>query len=99
MRKQRHLEDLRTQTGQLRSENQALADRLVDVVHRCLLFRRDNDRLRAESTALSHRLSALRHLLVVRQLRLLSSPLPPAPVAARGGFASAYEQTLASLIA
>ncbi|KAG1348139.1 putative basic leucine zipper 4 [Cocos nucifera] len=106
MRKQRNLEQLRSQGARLRSENRVLADHLVAALHRCLIFRRDNDRLRAESASLRRRLSMLRCLLL-RQHHLLSSPAPPPPpppppapplAAACGGFASGYEQTLASLI-
>lgn len=113
MRKQRHLEELRSQAARLRSQNRVLADHLVGAVQRCLIFRADNNRLRAESAALRRRLSQLiRCPLRHRQPDLFSShphllsshpppqPPPPASVAAAcGGFASGYEQTLASLMA
>ncbi|XP_026662979.2 basic leucine zipper 8-like [Phoenix dactylifera] len=76
MRKQRHLEELRSLGAQLRSENRSLADRLVATVDRCLIFRHENNRLLAESAALRRRLS---DLLLLRQHHLLSSPPPPPP--------------------
>ncbi|XP_072988261.1 basic leucine zipper 4-like [Typha latifolia] len=88
MRKQRRLEELRTQLARLRSENRELTGRVGAVVQRCLLVRRDNDRIRSESAYLRRRLSEARRVLVLRQLhRLMMSS------------SSGFEQTLASLIA
>ncbi|XP_010942330.1 uncharacterized protein [Elaeis guineensis] len=96
MRKQRHLEELRSQGARLRSQNRVLTDHLDATVHRCFIFRAENNRLRAESAALRRRLC-----LLLRQHHLLSSPPPPPPPppapTGGGGFASGYEQTLASL--
>ncbi|KAJ0981834.1 hypothetical protein J5N97_010089 [Dioscorea zingiberensis] len=84
MRKQRHLEDLRIQANRLRSENRELASRLGTVSQHCLLFRRENDRLLEEASALRLRLSDIRQLLLLRQLHRLSSP---AAAIMCGGFA------------
>ncbi|XP_038971765.1 basic leucine zipper 4-like [Phoenix dactylifera] len=66
MRKQHELEELRSQVARLRSENQDLVDRLIDVSNLCLLFRHDNDRLRAYSAALHRRLFELRRHIVLQ---------------------------------
>ncbi|XP_074563688.1 basic leucine zipper 4-like [Curcuma longa] len=77
VRKQRRLEELRSESARLSSLNQDLARRVVAASHRCQLFRNENLRLRAESAALGRRLSELRRfILLLRQL----SP------AAHGGF-------------
>lgn len=91
MRKQRYLEELRAEVNRLRSENRALENRFGALVHCCLLFRRDNDRLQSESAALNRRLSRLRRILLHR----MSSP---ASAAVCGGFAPGTDQTVSSLI-
>nr|XP_010936180.1 basic leucine zipper 4 [Elaeis guineensis] len=96
MRKQRYLEELRAEVNRLRSENRALENRLATMVHCCLLFRRDNDRLQSVSAALNRRISELRRVLLLRrQLHRLSSP---ASATVCGGFAPGTDQTVSSLI-
>ncbi|PKA66503.1 Ocs element-binding factor 1 [Apostasia shenzhenica] len=73
MRKQRHLEDLRGQLNQLRSENRELSNQLEAVAHYCGLFRRDNYRLRSESAVLMSRLTEIRRALLLPQLHRLTS--------------------------
>ncbi|RWW50046.1 hypothetical protein BHE74_00043742 [Ensete ventricosum] len=75
-RKQRHLEELRGQAGRLRFQNHELADRLGGLARRCLLLRQDNDRLRAEASALCRRLADLRREVTLRQFHRLAAPLP-----------------------
>ncbi|KAG6526246.1 ocs element-binding factor 1-like [Zingiber officinale] len=90
MRKQRRLEELRSESARLSSLNQDLARRVVVASHRCQIFRSENLRLRAEYAALNRRLSELRRfILLLRQL----SP------AAHGGFLTGlpFEEALASL--
>ncbi|KAF8404846.1 hypothetical protein HHK36_009735 [Tetracentron sinense] len=76
MRKRRHLEDLRNQANRLRTTNRDIANRLGVVTHHCHLIRRDNDRLRLESAALSQKLSDIRRFLIFRQLQQFSSLSP-----------------------
>lgn len=74
MRKQRHLEDLRNRADRLRLENQELKNRVGVVTRHCLLFCRDNDRLRSEATELRRRLNDMKRVLMLRQLQRLVSP-------------------------
>ncbi|KAL0915795.1 hypothetical protein M5K25_013251 [Dendrobium thyrsiflorum] len=77
MRKQRHLEDLRSRVGRLRLENHALSDRIAAISGSSVVLAHQNDLLRSEITALHRRLSDIRRILFHRQLHRLSSPLPP----------------------
>lgn len=74
VRKQRHLEELRNQASRLRVENREIANRLRLVLHQCHLVWGDNDRLRAETDWLRHRLSDLQRILTWRQLQFMVSP-------------------------
>ncbi|PKA65968.1 Ocs element-binding factor 1 [Apostasia shenzhenica] len=74
MRKQRHLEDLRSRVGWLRLENRALADRLAGASGQCAAFCQENGQLRLEAAALSRRLLEIRRILLLRQLQRLSAP-------------------------
>ncbi|XP_073005977.1 bZIP transcription factor RISBZ5-like [Typha latifolia] len=87
MRKQRHLEELRSRLTRLRAENQELTSRLGGVAQQCLFFHSENHWLRAESDALRRRLLAARRVLLLRRLQRLMSM-----------HASGFEQTWASLI-
>lgn len=89
-RKQRHLEELRAQAGLLRSGNRELIDQLGGLARRCLLLRRDNDRLRAEASALCRRLVELGRTVALHQLHRLAAPPP---------VVSHYELAWASLMA
>ncbi|WOK97073.1 hypothetical protein Cni_G05781 [Canna indica] len=82
MRKQRHLEDLRAESTRLRSKNRDLSARVAAVATRCLLLRRANGRLRAESVVLRRRLAELRRLVLLQKLLMA---VPSAVGAARGG--------------
>ncbi|XP_058081318.1 basic leucine zipper 4-like [Magnolia sinica] len=73
MRKQRHLEDLRNQVNRLRAENREASNRLGLVLHHYHAFRRENDRLLAESAGLRQRLLDIHRILVFRQLQHLVS--------------------------
>ncbi|CAL9771877.1 unnamed protein product [Musa acuminata subsp. burmannicoides] len=96
-RKQRHLEELRTESARLRSQNRDLASRVGALAHRCMLVHRANHGLRAQSAALSRRLIELRRLVLLRRVLTMAAP---APVASHGGFGGVgYEQALASLLA
>ncbi|KAI3832190.1 hypothetical protein MKX03_012749 [Papaver bracteatum] len=73
MRKERHLQDLRNQMNRMKIENQDLANRLAFINQSNQVLRRDNDRLRYESSFLRRRLSDIRRTLIFRQLQSLSS--------------------------
>ncbi|XP_020579182.1 bZIP transcription factor 2-like [Phalaenopsis equestris] len=77
MRKQRHLEDLRSRVGRLRLENHALSDKIATLSGVFVVLHCNNELLRSESAALRRRLSDIRRILFLRQLQHLSSPLPP----------------------
>ncbi|XP_057949107.1 bZIP transcription factor 11-like [Malania oleifera] len=77
MRKQKHLENLRSQVNRLRLENRDFMNRLRFVSHHCEAAERDNDRLRSEYIILQQRLSEIRHRWVlIRRLQQLSSAWP-----------------------
>lgn len=69
MRKQRHLEELRTQLTQIRSENREISNRVAVLSHHSRLLRRDNDRLLTEAVILRQRLSDIRRVLIFQQLQ------------------------------
>ncbi|XP_059624032.1 bZIP transcription factor RISBZ4-like [Cornus florida] len=69
MRKQKHLENLRTQVNRLRIGNRELTNRFRLVTQHCHLVGRDNDRLRSESEVLRRKLWDLHQVLQVRQLQ------------------------------
>ncbi|WOK98474.1 hypothetical protein Cni_G07186 [Canna indica] len=60
MRRQRHLEGLRREADRLGAQTRGLADRLGALRYYTALFRRDNARLRSESTVLNRRLFEIR---------------------------------------
>ncbi|KAG0490762.1 hypothetical protein HPP92_007625 [Vanilla planifolia] len=76
MRKQRHLEEMRSQVNRLMSENRILSNRIMTVTKYCLLFRQDNDRFRLESAILRSRLEQIRRAVLLRQLHRLNLPAP-----------------------
>lgn len=71
MRKQRHLENLRSQTNRFKVENREQVNRLRVVVHQTQLIRSENECLRAEAMMLRQRLWDIRQVLLVRQLQQL----------------------------
>ncbi|KAK4426432.1 Basic leucine zipper 4 [Sesamum alatum] len=79
MRKQRHLENLRTQLNRLRTVNEELTNRVRWVVHQDQLFRRENEHLRSEAVVLRQRLWDIRQVLLVRQLQQQLNPSPAWP--------------------
>ncbi|PRQ48256.1 putative transcription factor bZIP family [Rosa chinensis] len=76
MRKQKHIENLRTQVNRLRIENRELNNRLRFVIYHFQRVHTDNDMLRAEHTMLQQKLSDIRQILVFRQLQHMSSAWP-----------------------
>ncbi|CAN6450408.1 unnamed protein product [Victoria cruziana] len=72
MRKQRHLDELRSLVNRLRSEKRQMADRLgmFDYLHHQILL--DTCRLRSEHAHLSQKLAELRRILALRDLSDLS---------------------------
>ncbi|XP_020571465.1 ocs element-binding factor 1-like [Phalaenopsis equestris] len=107
MRKQRHLEDLRSRVGRLRLENSAVAERIAAISCRCTVISHENKLFKAEAAALSRRLFEIRQLLFLRQLDCLSSLPALVSVSSSGGgvgvgtgyLGSTNEQSLASLMA
>ncbi|KAJ8640772.1 hypothetical protein MRB53_017466 [Persea americana] len=69
MRKQRHLEELRTQLTRIRSENREISNRVAVLSHHSRLLRRDNGRLLTEAVILRQRLSDIRRVLIFQQLQ------------------------------
>lgn len=69
MRKQKHLDNLRTQLNRLRVTNRELMNRLRFANHHCQIVKTDNDRLSYESVVLRQRLWDIRQVLLVRQLQ------------------------------
>ncbi|PKU66375.1 bZIP transcription factor 44-like [Dendrobium catenatum] len=105
IRKQRHLEDLRSRVGRLRLENHAISDRISTISCSSVVLAHQNELLRSEITALNRRLSDIRRILFLRQLHRLSSPLPPPPpatspspdsAAEAGGLVAGKEPIMAS---
>ncbi|XP_011073675.1 basic leucine zipper 4 [Sesamum indicum] len=79
MRKQKHLENLRTQLNRLRTVNGELTNRVRWVVHQDQLVRRQNEHLRSEAVVLRQRLWDIRQVLLVRQLHQQLNPSPAWP--------------------
>ncbi|PWA61001.1 Basic-leucine zipper domain-containing protein [Artemisia annua] len=68
MKKQKHLEDLKSQVSQYKEGVQELMNRLRFVNHNGQLVCRENERLRSESLMLQQKLCILNQLLVVPEL-------------------------------
>ncbi|PKA57048.1 Ocs element-binding factor 1 [Apostasia shenzhenica] len=98
LRKQRHLEDLRSRVGRLHLENRSLADWLTGISCRASVVLRENELLRLESAVLRHRFSEIGRVLVHRQLQRLSSQPSSGSAMAAGGLGSVSELLFASLI-
>ncbi|GMH24047.1 hypothetical protein Nepgr_025890 [Nepenthes gracilis] len=77
LRKQKHLENLRSHVNRLKLENRELTNRLRALLHHCHLVRSANDRLRAESVILQSRLTEIRRILQFRQLQQFPSSAWP----------------------
>ncbi|XP_059282333.1 bZIP transcription factor 11-like [Lycium ferocissimum] len=69
MRKQKHLENMRSQANQLKVENRDLSNRVHLVTGHCQLVQRNNEMLRTESILLQQRLENIRQILLARQLQ------------------------------
>ncbi|KAK1275737.1 Light-inducible protein CPRF2 [Acorus gramineus] len=69
MRKQKHLEDLRSQVNRIRSENREIANRVGLLSHHSQLLCLENKRLQSESATLRRRLAEIRYYLVMLELR------------------------------
>ncbi|KAI3451898.1 hypothetical protein Pfo_008563 [Paulownia fortunei] len=74
MRKQKHLENLRTQVNRLKVGNRELMNRLRLAVHQTQLFSTENECLRSETVMLRQRLWDIRQVLLARQLQQLLNP-------------------------
>ncbi|CAK9165523.1 unnamed protein product [Ilex paraguariensis] len=95
MRKQKHLENLRTQVNRHKIGNRELMNRVRLITHHCQLVQNENVRLRSEAVMLRQKLWDMRQVLLVRQLQqqLSSSAWP-----CNNSFTPINEQTPQSLI-
>ncbi|KAL0692099.1 hypothetical protein Bca4012_059279 [Brassica carinata] len=73
MKKQKYLDDLRSQLNQLNTENRQLGNQLRYVMHHCQHANMENDRLRLEHQILHEKLLNLRQALVLRQIQQSST--------------------------
>ncbi|XP_068655305.1 bZIP transcription factor 44-like [Aristolochia californica] len=73
MRKQKHLDDLRSQANRLRLDNREMANRLNLALQHNEMLRQENDRLRSESQELRRKLQDIRRFLLFRRLQHLAS--------------------------
>ncbi|KAJ4887586.1 basic leucine-zipper 5 [Raphanus sativus] len=73
MKKQRYLDDLRSQLNQLNTENREIGNQLRYVMHYCQHANMENDRLRLEHKILHEKLLNLRQALVLRQIQQSST--------------------------
>lgn len=73
MRKQKHLENLRSQLNRLRIQNRDLTNRLRFALYQCHLVQNENDQLRSENIMLRQKLSGISQILVFQQLQQFSS--------------------------
>ncbi|XP_010463712.1 PREDICTED: basic leucine zipper 43-like [Camelina sativa] len=69
IKKQKHLEDVRSKLNQLKFENRELDNRRRYVLYHCERIKMENDRLRLEHHALHEKLLNLRQALVMRQIQ------------------------------
>lgn len=60
MRKQRHLENLRSEVNRLRFENRELVNQLRGLQHGCEVLGQENNRLRVETVAIRQKLIIMR---------------------------------------
>ncbi|KAI3813415.1 hypothetical protein L1987_18137 [Smallanthus sonchifolius] len=95
MRKQMHLENLRSQLNRLKAGNRDLMNRLRVVNLHGKLLRQENQRLVSESVMFQQKLRDIRHALHLRQLnhQLLTSAWP-----CNNNVTYIYEQNPPSLI-
>ncbi|WCJ27878.1 basic leucine-zipper 7 [Euphorbia peplus] len=76
MRKQKHLENLRTQLNRLRIENRELTNRFRFITYHWTGVRRDSDRLRSEHSILRQKLSNIRQIMMLRQVQEFTASWP-----------------------
>ncbi|EOA14598.1 hypothetical protein CARUB_v10027849mg [Capsella rubella] len=69
IKKQKHLEDVRSKLNQLKFENRELKNRLRYVLYHCERAKMESDGLRLEHRALHEKLLSLRQALVMRQIQ------------------------------
>ncbi|KAG2293627.1 hypothetical protein Bca52824_040296 [Brassica carinata] len=73
IKKQKHLEEVRSQLNQLNTENRDLVNRLRYFMHNCQHAKMESDRLRLEHKILIDKLLNLRQALVLRQVQQSST--------------------------
>lgn len=73
IKKQKHLEEVRSQLNQLNTENRDLVNRLRYFMHHCQHAKMESDRLRLEHKVLLDKLLNLRQALVLRQVQQSST--------------------------
>ncbi|XP_010484440.1 PREDICTED: basic leucine zipper 43-like [Camelina sativa] len=69
IKKQKHLEDVRSKLNQLKFKNRELHNRRLYVLYHCERVKMENDRLRLEHHALHEKLLNLRQALAMRQIQ------------------------------
>ncbi|KAL2522638.1 basic leucine-zipper 6 [Forsythia ovata] len=74
MRKQKHLENMRTLANRFKIGNRELMNQVRLMIHQNQFVRRENDRLRSEENMLRQRLWDIRQVLLVRQLQQHLNP-------------------------
>lgn len=73
IKKQKHLEEVRSQLNQLNTENRDLVNGLRYVMHHCQHAKMESDRIRLEHKILHDKLLNLRQALVLRQVQQSST--------------------------
>ncbi|KAH7520331.1 light-inducible protein CPRF2 [Ziziphus jujuba] len=76
MRKQKHLENLRSQVNRFRVENRELTNRLRFALYHFQRVHTDNIRLRSEYSMLQQKLSDIRQIMLFRQLQHFPASWP-----------------------
>ncbi|KAJ7944552.1 Basic-leucine zipper transcription factor [Quillaja saponaria] len=76
MRKQKHLDNLRSQVNRFKMENLELSNRLRFILYHCHRISTENDQLRSDHTMLQQKLSDKNQILVFQHLQSFSSAWP-----------------------